>query len=96
MGVFERQGNSSSFKGAGAAVAATGVGFALTTHNVNKNKKINFNHFQHSMISDEDGTLFRMCNYMFVDADAPNTGKSSCSGSGLIIVLTVTEARRSR
>lgn len=47
------------------------------------------------MISDEDFTLFRMCNYMFVAADAPNTGKSSCSGSGLIIVLTVTEGRRS-
>lgn len=94
MGVFERRGNSSSFKGAGAAVTATGVGFTLTTDNVNK-KKSTAQHFQHSMISDEDVTLFRMCNYMFVDADAPNTGKSSCSGSGLIIVLTVTEVRRS-
>lgn len=38
MGVFERQGNSSSFKGAGgAAVAATGVGFTLRTDNVNRN-----------------------------------------------------------
>lgn len=42
MGVFERQGNSSSFKGAGTAVAATGVGFTLRTDNVNKNKKIQF------------------------------------------------------
>lgn len=89
MGVFERQGNSSSFKGAGADVATTGVGFPLRTTNVNKN--IHLNHFQHNMISDEDFTLFRMCNYMFVPADAPKTGKSSCSGSGLFIVLTVTE-----
>lgn len=29
MGVFERRGNSSSFKGAGATVAAVGVGFNL-------------------------------------------------------------------
>lgn len=29
MGVFERRGNSSSFKGAGATVAAAGVGFTL-------------------------------------------------------------------
>lgn len=29
IGVFERRGNSSSFKGAGATVAAVGVGFAL-------------------------------------------------------------------
>lgn len=36
MGVFERQGNSSSFKGAGAAVAAAGVGFTLRTDNGNK------------------------------------------------------------
>lgn len=36
MGVFERQGNSSSFKGVEAAAdaAATGVGFTLKTHNV--------------------------------------------------------------
>lgn len=95
MGVFERRGNSSSFKGAEAAVAATGVGFTLKTDNVNKNKKIHLNNFQHSVISDENFTLFRMGNYMFVAADAPNTGKSSCSGSGLIIVLTVTEGRRS-
>lgn len=29
MGVFERRGNSSSFKGAGATAAAVGVGFTL-------------------------------------------------------------------
>lgn len=95
MGVFERQGNSSSFKGAEAAVAATGFGFTLRTDNIKKNKKITFNNSQHGMISD-DFTLLRKCNYMFVAADAPNAGKSSCSASGLIIVLTVTEGRTSR
>lgn len=45
MGVFERRGNSSSFKGAGAAVTATGVGFTLTTDNVNKKKRDQFQSF---------------------------------------------------
>lgn len=94
MGVFERQGNSSSFKGAGATVAATGVGFTLKTDK-NKHKKINFHHFQCSLTPDEKFTSSRTCTYMFVAPEAPNTGNSSCSGSGLLIVLTVKESRRS-
>lgn len=87
MGVFERRGNSSSFKGAGATVAAVGVGFTLHTDK-DKYKKINFNLFQRSLVPDEDFTSSRICNYMFVAPEAPNTGNSSCSGSGLLIVLT--------
>lgn len=47
MGVFERQGNSSSFKGVEAAAdaAATGVGFTLKTDNVKRNQNISFNPF---------------------------------------------------
>lgn len=91
MGVFERQGNSSSFKGAEATVAATGVGVTLK----NKHKKINSDHFQRSPTPDEKFISSRTCNYMFVAPEAPNTGNSSCSGSGLLIVLTVKESRRS-
>lgn len=49
MGVFERQGNSSSFKGAGATVAAAGVGLTLQTDK-DTYKKINFHLFQSSLI----------------------------------------------
>lgn len=47
MGVLERQGNSSSFKGAETTVAATGVGVTLKTDK-NKHKKINFDNFPDS------------------------------------------------
>lgn len=54
----------------------------------------NPNQFQHSMISDDDFTFFWVRNYMFAAAAAPSTGKSSWSGSGLIIVLTVTKGEK--